>query len=115
VTPALALRDLAQMSADVRAAIVLDHAGSLAATYPEDPELGERLRELAREVVTSTGEAGADSDPVAEVEVATPAGGVYIVRLGGWTLVAVAGRFTLPALMRYDLRRTLIELEGEEQ
>jgi predicted regulator of Ras-like GTPase activity (Roadblock/LC7/MglB family) len=107
-TPALALRDLSELTTDVRAAIFLGPDGSLLAAAPERGDLGERLRELTLAVLEGADAAGAE--PPAEVEIATRAGAVYMVRGEGSALAVVAGRFTLSSLMRYDLRRMLADL-----
>lgn len=103
-----ALRRLAERSPEVRAAIVLAEDGSLAAVEPGDEGLGERLRELTLAMIE--GADGAEGDPPAEIEVATPAGAVYVVREGA-TLTVVAGRFSLSSLLRYDVRAALADLD----
>ena len=107
-TPAAALRDLSEQTADVRAAIAIGPDGSLLAAEPARGDLGERLRELTLAVLE--GADAAAGDPPTEVEVATPTGAVYVVRGEGSTLAVVAGRLTLSSLMRYDLRRALADL-----
>ncbi|CAA9487172.1 MAG: hypothetical protein AVDCRST_MAG45-521 [uncultured Solirubrobacterales bacterium] len=107
-TPAAALRELSERTADVRAAIALGPDDSLLAAEPTRGDLGERLRDLTLAVLEGA-DAAAD-EPPAEVEIATHAGAVYVVRGEGATLAVVAGRLTLSSLMRYDLRRALAEL-----
>ena len=109
LTPAQALRSLGDISSEVRAAIVLDADGSLAAADPDDGDLGERLRESALAVLETA--EGADGERPAEIEAATAGGTVYLVRGGGRSLAVVAGRLALSSLMRYDLRRILADLE----
>ena len=103
-TPELALRYLAEMSTDIRAAAILDRAGALAAAKGAD---GERMRELTAELFERAGEG------VAQVEVRGADGGVFAVRERGWTIAAVTGRFALPSLTFYDLRRVIGDLEAE--
>ena len=107
-TPAAALRELSERTADVRAAIALDQDGSLLAAEPARGDLGERLRELTLAVLK--GADAAEGDAPAEIEIATHAGAVFVVRGEDSTLAAVAGRLTLSSLMRYDLRRALADL-----
>ncbi len=107
-TPAAALRELSEQTADVRAAIALGRDGSLLAAEPARGDLGERLRELTLAVLE--GADAAQAGHPTEVEIATPAGAVYVVRGEGSTLAVVAGRLTLSSLMRYDLRRALVAL-----
>ena len=44
------------------------------------------------------------------MEVSTGTGAVYALRTGGWALAAVAGRFALPSLVFFDMRKALEEL-----
>jgi hypothetical protein len=113
LTPERALERLGDLSADVRAAIILDASRSLAAVDPEDAELGERLRELAVEMLERAHEA--DGEGAAEIEVSTPAGSVFVVGAGRWSADVVAARFALSSLMRYDLRRILLDLPEERR
>lgn len=63
---------------------------------------GEAIAELAIQLLDR---AGTD-----QVEVSTGAGIVYALRLGGWTLGVVAGRFALSSLVFFDMRQALEEL-----
>ena len=110
LTPSLALRYLGELSTDVRAAVLVDPDGALAASEPDDGALGEPLRELVDELLESADRAVTGG--VGEVEVATPAGTVFVVRRGGYTLAVAASRFALSSLMRYDLHRILADLQG---
>ncbi len=111
LTPAHALRYLGELSADVRAAVVLEPDGSLAASHPDERGIGEPMRELALALLEGANRAEAGDDPPAEVEVSTPAGAVFVVREGGGrALAVVAERLALSSLMRYDLRRILTDL-----
>lgn len=114
LTPELALQHLAELSTDVRAAVLLDAHGELAAGEPDDRELAEDLRELLVELLESAD--SADEEAVAEVEVASWAGAVFAVRARDFTLAVVTDRSALSSLIRYDLRRLLADLyrgEGE--
>jgi hypothetical protein len=110
LTPALALRHLGELSDELRAAILLDGDGAVAAVEPDEEDLGERLRELTLAVLETAARGGAE--PPTEVEVATPAGAVYVVRSERAAIAAVAGRLSLSSLVRYDLRRILADLDG---
>lgn len=109
-TPELALRHLGELSADVRAAVLLDARGDLVATEPEDGELADDLRELLLDLLESAD--GADEEPVAEVEVTGPTGAVFVARARDFTLAVVTDRSALSSLTRHDLRRVLAGLEG---
>jgi hypothetical protein len=111
LTPATALRRLTELTPEVRAAVVLDGEGSLAAAEPRAGDLGDRLRDLTFELLEAADAAGGERP--AEVEVTTLAGAVYVVRGQRTTVAVVAGRLALSSLMRFDLRRFLVELERE--
>jgi predicted regulator of Ras-like GTPase activity (Roadblock/LC7/MglB family) len=115
LTPELALRYLDELSTDIRAAVLLDNSGRLAASHAADGELqGERLAELAAELFKRADKAARSakgfSGPLTQVEVTTAEGAVFGVRAEGWTIAVVAGRFALPSLMFYDLRAVLSDL-----
>jgi hypothetical protein len=103
LTPDLALDYLGELSTDIRAAIVLDSGGALAAVTGDDRERGERMRELSTQLL----DAAADGD---QVEVVTTEGSVFAVRGESWTVAVVAGRQPLASLMFYDLRNVVREL-----
>ncbi len=115
LTPELALQYLDELSTDIRAAVLLDSAGQVAAAHSASGEapakkLGEltaRLFGHAEEAAAAT--PGFDGD-VAQVEATTADGAVFAVRDEGWTIAVVAGRFALPSLMFYDLRAVLSDL-----
>jgi hypothetical protein len=100
LTPELALDYLGELSTDIRAGVVVDSAGTVAAVTGDDRERGERMRELAEKLLD-------DSD---QVEVVTTDGSVFAVRGGSWTVAVVAGRQPLASLMFYDLRNVVRDL-----
>jgi hypothetical protein len=104
-TPELALRYLAELSTDIRASLLLDSGGELAAATERDERRAGRARELVLELFERAGQ------DAAQVEVSTAEGGVFAVREHGWTIAAVTGRFALPSLIFYDLRSVLGDLE----
>jgi hypothetical protein len=114
LTPERAAERLRGLSADVRAAVLLDAAGSLAGTSDDDLDRGPALGELARRLFEEVDRATRDWDaePPEQVEVQVPGGAVFASRTPRWTLVAVARRGALSSLMLYDLRAVLGELEG---
>lgn len=95
LTPALALDFITALSADIRAAAVLDAAGE---------HLAGR-RELAEAV-----RAFPDAP---QLEGLTPAGGVFAARDERHTIVVVTGPFALSRLTRHDLRTALSALGGQ--
>jgi hypothetical protein len=98
LTPALALDYVRELSADVRATIVLDAAGRLLAGP-------QQLADPARALLAAGGDA-------AELEAVSAAGVVCAVRSPGHAAVAVCGRFAMPGVVRQDLRAAVAALEG---
>jgi hypothetical protein len=112
LTPALALDYLDELSTDIRGAVLLDSDRRVVAGWRGDIDRAERLREPLVELLDRAGAAAGDSGPAAQVEVTTQRGAVFSVTSGGFTLAVVTGRFALPALVFYDLRHVLEDLEG---
>jgi len=112
--PERAAERLCELSADVRAAVLLDAAGSLASASEDDRERARELGELARRLFEEVDRATRDWDtePPEQVEVQVPGGAVFASRTPRWTMAAVAKRGALSSLMLYDLRALLLELEG---
>jgi len=100
LTPELAVDYLRELSADIRAAAVLTPAGEQLAGPPELAEPGRALLAAAPDA--------------AELEVSTGGGVVYAARSGSHAVIAVCGRFALPALIRYDLNVVLGDLAPGE-
>jgi len=114
LTPERAAERLRELSADVRAAVLLDAAGALTGASGDDPDNGAALGELARRLFDEIDRATRDwhTEPAEQVEIQVPGGAVFGSRTPRWTLVAVARRGALASLMLYDLRAVLGELEG---
>jgi hypothetical protein len=104
LTPDLALDYLGELSTDIRAGVVVDSQGDVAAVTGDDRERGEKMRTLALEMLDAAGE-GND-----QAEVVTTDGSVFVVRGEAWTIAVVAGRQPLASLMFYDLRNVVREL-----
>src|SRR3954449_7287778 len=114
LTPERAAERLRGLSADVRAAVLLDAAGSFAGAGDDDHDQARELAELARRMFEEVDRATRDwdADPPEQVEVQIPGGAVFASRTPSWTLAAVARRGALSSLLLYDLRGVLGELEG---
>jgi len=96
LTPGLALDCLCELSADLRAGIVLDRAGARVAG-------AARLARSAAAVLAALGEAR-------EGQAIRRDGAVFAARGDGSTIVVVCGPRALPALARHDLRLALRDL-----
>ena len=96
LTPDQALARLGELSSAVREAVVLDGAGNRLAGSPA-------VAEPARQLLASS--------DAAELEVATGRCVVYAARTPRHAIAAVSARGALPALMLYDMRQLLAELD----
>jgi hypothetical protein len=95
LTPPLALDYLRELSADIRAGVVLAPDGALLAGP-------DALAAPARDLLAAAGDA-------AEVHVSTADGAVYAARSDHHAVAVICGRFALPSLIRYDLRLVLAD------
>jgi hypothetical protein len=107
LNPDLALDYLGELSTDIRAAVVLDASGKLAAVTGGDEARGEQMCQLATELLDTAAEAGEGVD---QVEAVTTDGSVFAVRGKSWTVAVVAGKQPLASLMFYDLRNVVRDL-----
>jgi hypothetical protein len=114
LTPERTAERLCELSADARAAVLLDAAGSLAGAYGLPKEGSGELGELARELFEAVDRAHRDipGGPPEQVEAQVENGTVYASRTPRWTLAVVGRRAALSSLMLMDLRAVLGELEG---
>jgi hypothetical protein len=102
LTPPLALDYLRELSADIVAGVVLAPDGALLAGP-------DALADPARDLLDAAG------DVASEVHVTTADGAVYAARSERHAIAVVCGRFALPSLIRYDLRKVLADLAGGER
>ena len=109
LTPPLALEYLDELSTDIRAAVVLDAGGKLAASSLEG-ERAEQMRAFTLELLDQAAEAWNGEGDLSQVEVGTTAGAVFAVRGESWTIAVLSGRYALSSLMFYDLRSVVSDL-----
>jgi hypothetical protein len=102
LTPPLALDYLRELSADIVAGVVLAPDGALLAGP-------DALADPARDLLQAAGDVASD------VHVTTADGAVYAARSERHAIAVVCGRFALPSLIRYDLRKVLADLAGGER
>ena len=112
LTPARAAESLCELSVDVRGAVLLDAAGSLAGSGGDAGDHARELGDLARQLFEEVDRATRDWDtePPEQVEVQVAGGTVFASRTPRWTLAAVAKRAALSTLVLYDLKAVLGEL-----
>jgi hypothetical protein len=109
LTPERTAQRLCELSADARAAVLLDAAGTPAGAYGVDD--ATELAELVRELFEAVDDARTPGGPPEQVEVQVDGGTVYASRTPRWTLAVVARRNALSSLMLMDLRAVLGELQ----
>ena len=122
LTPDLALDYLSELSADIRAAIVLDAGGDVLAVRRGDvaPARGDVVRAGDAD---ADGEALADHAGLAEaargllahgpaVRALTERGGAFGARDDRHAVVVVTGPLALPQLAIHDIRSVLLALGG---
>ena len=107
LTPAGLPARLRELSADVRAVLLLDARSEAVGVDGGPPELVDEAKALI-----SAADRAAPGGPPEELEVQFPRGAVYVVRREPWALAAVAGRGSLSSLVRWDMRVLLSELGG---
>jgi Roadblock/LC7 domain len=114
LTPERTAERLCELSADARAAVLLDAAGSLAGAHGVLEEDSGEFAELARKLFEAVDRAHRDipGGPPEQVEAQVEGGTVYASRTPRWTLAVVGRRAALSSLMLTDLRAVLGELEG---
>jgi Roadblock/LC7 domain len=114
LTPERTAERLCELSADARAAVLLDAAGSPAGAYGVLEERSGELAELARQLFEAVDRAHRDmpGGPPEQVEAQVEGGTVYASRTPRWTLAVVGRRAALTSLMLMDVRAVLGELEG---
>lgn len=114
---AQALADLTEISSQIEAAVILDRSGALAgSTLPDEARAGELAR-AARELVAAAERASGGQDrELAQLEVATLEGSVFIVRDEERTIAATTGPEPTVGLVFYDLKSCLRSVAaGEEE
>jgi predicted regulator of Ras-like GTPase activity (Roadblock/LC7/MglB family) len=103
---AQALSELTALSAQITAAIVLEKGAPAASTL--DEERSRALAQTVKELVEVAGKAaGRDGGRLAQLEVAMPAGSVFVVRDGKRTIAATTRPEPAAGLVFYDLKTSL--------
>jgi predicted regulator of Ras-like GTPase activity (Roadblock/LC7/MglB family) len=104
---AQALSDLTEVSSQIEAAVVLDADGSeVASTLDEQraPDFTQAVQELLAAVRRAS---GTDSGELAQAEIATADGSVFLVRDEQRTIAATTGPEPTVGLVFYDLKSCL--------
>ncbi len=106
-----ALSDLTEISSQIEAAVVLDADGSALASTLDDArsaELAHSAQELLAAAQRASGDGGRE---LAQLEVATTEGSVFVVRDEQRTIAATTGPEPTVGLVFYDLKSCLRSVE----
>jgi predicted regulator of Ras-like GTPase activity (Roadblock/LC7/MglB family) len=112
---AQALSDLTEVSSQIDAALVLDVDGSTIASTLDGTH-SEELARAAQELLTAVRAVAGDGEKkFAQLEVATSAGSVFLVRDEERTIAATTGPEPTVGLVFYDLKSCLRSVAAEEK
>jgi predicted regulator of Ras-like GTPase activity (Roadblock/LC7/MglB family) len=110
---ARALADLTEISSQIEAAVVLDQDGSLLGSTVADEARADELAGGVRELLAAAERAAGDQE-LAQVEVATTEGSVFVVRDGERTIAATTTPEPTVGLVFYDLKSCLRSVAGAD-
>ena len=106
-----ALADLTEISSQIRAAVVFDEHGRVAGSTLDDASRAEALAKSAGELLAVADGVKGDGAELAQLEVATSEGSVFVVRQGPTRIAATTGADPTVGLVFYDLKSALRNLE----
>jgi predicted regulator of Ras-like GTPase activity (Roadblock/LC7/MglB family) len=104
---AQALAELAELSSQVRRAVVVRADGSVLASVPDEAEAAAALATAANDLLAAAFELRTTPQEVTRVEVELEEGAVFVLHEGGRTIAAVTGPQPTSGLVVYDLRTCL--------
>jgi predicted regulator of Ras-like GTPase activity (Roadblock/LC7/MglB family) len=114
---AQALADLTEISAQIEAAVLADHDGSVVASTLADEEAARSFAEVAAELLVAADGVRAEpgSEPLVQVEGAVHDGSVFVAKDDSHLVAAVTKPRPTVGLVFYDLKTCLRMLEREEE
>jgi len=111
---AQALSDLTEISSQIEAAVVLDADGSALASTLDEQRASE-FTQVVQELLAAVRRAsGSDSGELAQAEIATADGSVFLVRDEQRTIAATTGPEPTVGLVFYDLKSCLRSFAQEK-
>jgi predicted regulator of Ras-like GTPase activity (Roadblock/LC7/MglB family) len=108
-----ALSDLTEISSQIRAAVVFDDKGKVAGSTLGDSARAEQLAKAAADLLAAAEGVKAGESALAQLEVATGEGSVFVVRDGKTRIAATTGANPTVGLVFYDLKSTLRSVKPE--
>jgi predicted regulator of Ras-like GTPase activity (Roadblock/LC7/MglB family) len=114
---AQALADLTEISAQIEAAVLADHDGSVVASTLPDDAAARSFAAAAAELLAAADEVRTEpgSDPLVQVEGAAVDGSVFVAKDDRHLVAAVTKPRPTVGLVFYDLKTCLRMLEREEE
>jgi hypothetical protein len=109
-----ALADLAEISSQVRSAVIFDERGEIAASTIGEEHAGAFVRAV-QDLVAAAGETSGGGERLAQLEAATAEGSVFVVRDGPRFVAAATGPEPTVALVFYDLKTALRAAASEPE
>jgi predicted regulator of Ras-like GTPase activity (Roadblock/LC7/MglB family) len=102
-----ALADLTEISSQIRAAVVFDDGGKVAASTLGDSPRADELARAAGGLLAAADEIKTGESALTQLEVATGEGSVFVVRAGEMVIAATTGSNPTAGLVFYDLKSAL--------
>jgi predicted regulator of Ras-like GTPase activity (Roadblock/LC7/MglB family) len=114
---AQALADLAEISAQIEAAVLAEHDGTVVASTLTDEAAAKSFAESAAELLSAAEDVRAEpgSEPLVQVEGAALDGSVFVAKDDRHLVAAVTKPRPTVGLVFYDLKTCLRMLEREEE
>jgi predicted regulator of Ras-like GTPase activity (Roadblock/LC7/MglB family) len=103
-----ALADLTEVSSQIQTAVVFDDNGKVVGSTATDVEPFARA---AADLLAAAEDVNAGSSALAQLEVSTTAGSVFVVREGKTTIAATTAPAPTVGLVFYDLKSALRSLK----
>ncbi len=110
-----ALADLVEISSQIQAAVVFDEQGKVAGSTLADPTRADELAGAVAELLRTADGVKTGESPLTQLEAATGAGSVFVVRVGNTSIAATTGADPTVGLVFYDLKSALRNIEAAEQ
>ncbi len=114
---AQALADLTEISAQIEAAVLAEHDGSVVASTLADESASKSLADAAANLLSAAEEVRSESgsEPLVQIEGAVHDGSVFVAKDDRHIVAAVTKPRPTVGLVFYDLKTCLRMLEREEE
>ena len=113
---AQALADLTEISSQIRAAVLFDESGEVAASTLDSEERSRELAQAATDLLrTAEGLRTGGDGELTQLEAATVDGSVFVIRQGARRIVATTSPEPTVGLVFYDLKSCLRGVEDDPE